>query len=308
MPLDNNMPRTLRQPGFWLAAGLVGLGMALQMLLAAPLELIDVVLRSQKSTPLELVRDPLAIGLLNIAALGAVITIGLLVNRLSPRRAFPLGNIRPLGWIALGLIGVGGGILLSEADNFVRWLIPPPDWIVELVGDLFLAQGRPLSLFFTLVIVAPLTEELLFRGLILRGLLGRFSSWWALVISAGLFSVMHLNPWQAVPTFALGLIFGWFYLRTGSLMPCIAGHALNNFMSLVMMLGAFGLWEPMATADFAVVEFQPWWLTLLGALLFATGGGLFHRATTHSAVDWDEPRPPRETRPPLPPTLPPPIR
>jgi hypothetical protein len=53
------------------------------------------------------------------------------------------------------LVVFWGGILLSEADNFVRWLIPPPDWIVELVGDVFLAKGRPFPLFFTLVIVAP---------------------------------------------------------------------------------------------------------------------------------------------------------
>jgi hypothetical protein len=60
----------------------VAISIALQLLLATPLELIDVVLRNKKSTPHELVHNPLVLGLLNIAALGTAITIGLVANPL----------------------------------------------------------------------------------------------------------------------------------------------------------------------------------------------------------------------------------
>jgi membrane protease YdiL (CAAX protease family) len=270
------------------------------MLLSMPLEVVDVVLKAQKHPPLNWGREPLFLGLVNIVSLGAAIALGLVVNRLPLRRAFPLANVSPAAWAAMIFTGLGAATVLSEVDNLTRWVLPPPQWIVEMVADIFLVQDRTVSLLFTLVVVAPVTEELLFRGLILRGLLGRFHSWVALLLSAGLFSVMHMNPWQLIPTFALGLLFGWFYLRTGSLLPCIAGHALNNFMAFLVMHGCFGLWEPLTAADYSVVEFQPWWLTLGGAVLFVAGGWGFRASTKSTAVAWDEPRPPQGNRIPPP--------
>lgn len=287
------MQRTLRQPGFWLACGLVAIALGCQMLLSAPLEMVDLFLKSQKQPALNWGREPLFLGLVNIVSLGAAIALGLVVNRLPLRRAFPLGNVSPAAWGAMILAGLGAGTVLSEVDNLTRWVLPPPQWIVEMVADIFLAKDRAFSLLFTLVVVAPVTEELLFRGLILRGLLGRYNSWVALLISAGLFAAMHMNPWQLIPTFALGVLFGWFYLRTGSLVPCIAGHALNNFMAYAVMHGCFGLSESLTAEDYSVVEFQPWWLTLGGVVLFVAGWWGFRVSTEATVVNWDEPRPPQ---------------
>jgi membrane protease YdiL (CAAX protease family) len=290
------MQRTLRQPGFWLACGLVAVTAGCQMALTIPLEVVDMVLRERGSEPLRLIREPFVLGVVNLIALGTAVAVGLLVNRMGLRRAFPLGGISGGAWGALVVIGVGAAIVFSELDNLVRWVLPPPQFIREMMGDIFMARDKFASLFFTAVIVAPVAEELLFRGIILRGLLGRFKPWMAISLSAMLFALMHMNPWQTVPQFGLGLVLGWFYLRTRSLWPCIAGHALNNLLFVVAVCAPFGLWEPLTAEDYAVVEFQPWWFDVTGVCVLASGVWWFRKNSTPLPVILE---------PPLPPVLPP---
>lgn len=77
-------------------------------------------------------------------------------------------------------------------------------------------------------ILAPVLEEMLFRGLVLRSFLQRFPRWPAIFLSAILFGAAHLNIYQFVAAFFLGLFLGWLYERTRSLLPCIALHGIYN--------------------------------------------------------------------------------
>jgi hypothetical protein len=51
-----------------------------------------------------------------------------------------------------------------------------------------------------------------------------------------LFALFHLNPWQFPAAFALGLILGWIRIRTGSVLACIAGHAIHNGLVFLSVL------------------------------------------------------------------------
>lgn len=82
--------------------------------------------------------------------------------------------------------------------------------------------------FATVCVVAPLLEEMLFRGLILRGFLIHYTPAQAILLQALLFAVFHFNWVQALVAFSLGLVAGWLYWRTRSLIPAIAAHALFN--------------------------------------------------------------------------------
>ena len=88
-------------------------------------------------------------------------------------------------------------------------------------------------------VIGPFAEELLFRGAVLPSLLkwDRISGkpWLAIVISAALFSLAHMNPAQMPFAFLLGLLFGWLYYRTGSLLPGLVIHVINN--SLICVAG-----------------------------------------------------------------------
>ena len=56
----------------------------------------------------------------------------------------------------------------------------------------------------------------------------------AIVISAAFFAILHMNPWQAIPAFCLGLLFGFVYYKTGSLKLTMLMHCVNNTMAVVL--------------------------------------------------------------------------
>ena len=84
-----------------------------------------------------------------------------------------------------------------------------------------------------LALVTPVSEEVLFRGFVLRGLLGRIGAGPAIVSTALVFSALHLDTGTIIPIFITGLALGWLNVRTGSLWPCIAAHAAQNAIALL---------------------------------------------------------------------------
>lgn len=115
--------------------------------------------------------------------------------------------------------------------------------------DLFVGLSRnPLGII-SLAFLGPLLEEVLFRGAI-QGLLMRFFGrpWPAIIVAALIFGVSHMNPVQIVYATLLGIIFGWIYYRTGSLLSVIVGHVLNNSLAVVTTL-LYSSAEEEAVAD-----------------------------------------------------------
>lgn len=108
-----------------------------------------------------------------------------------------------------------------------------PDFLKEFFENM---KQNPVSSFISVAIFAPLLEELLCRGIILRGLLHSISPLKAIFWSALMFAVMHLNPWQALPAFMIGMLMGWIYWKTGSLWATIFIHFVNNGFSFLITI------------------------------------------------------------------------
>ena len=256
-----------------------------QVLIAIPLGITDVVLEHAfKKPPIHLATHPLAVGFVNIAAFGMAIWMGLLQNRLRFEQAISFGSFSGGQAAAVLLVVLGAGGVLSEIDNFVRWVLPIPRLLQDTFKDLFFQEGRLFSQLFLLVIVAPITEELLFRGLILRGLLRRYGPGTATLITALLFGAVHLNPWQFVSATLLGLAFGWFYLRTGSIGLCIIAHAMANGLAVLMTSLPVDIPGLTGQPNPHHVEFQPWWADLSALVILTTGGLLFLMLTKRPPV------------------------
>ena len=114
----------------------------------------------------------------------------------------------------------------------VTMLLPEMPESVKAQLEL-LMKGMPTWVaFITVAIYAPLFEEWLCRGLVLRGLLQKTSPAVAFIVSAVFFAVIHGNLWQAVPAFGMGLLFAYVYYRTGSLKLTMLMHFSNNAMAL----------------------------------------------------------------------------
>jgi len=108
-----------------------------------------------------------------------------------------------------------------------------PDFLEQFMNQI---QDNKLSSFISVVLFAPILEELFCRGIILRGLLHHTSPAKAILLSALMFGIMHLNPWQAIPAFILGLFMGWIYWKTHSLWATIFIHFVNNGFSFIVTI------------------------------------------------------------------------
>ena len=128
---------------------------------------------------------------------------------------FSLGTIIPLSFLYEQL-----GIEMDENTQQIFTSLMKEPWGYVAIG-----------------ILAPLAEEVVFRGAILRTLLGIMSKknhWVAIMISAAIFGVVHANLAQFINALLMGLLLGWMYYRTGSLVPGILLHWVNNTMAYVL--------------------------------------------------------------------------
>ena len=143
-------------------------------------------------------------------------------------------HFSPLGGALCALLVILATLSAAFCSDAILAYMPEmPSWLEEALSSM--TQGTLWVNFLCVSIFAPFFEEWLCRGMILRGLLGnKVRPVWAIVISAVFFAFIHLNPWQAVPAFLLGCLFGYVYYKTGSLKLTMLMHFTNNTFSLVM--------------------------------------------------------------------------
>lgn len=113
----------------------------------------------------------------------------------------------------------------------------------DLVG-IFAATKSPLllgSMIVLAIVIAPVTEELIFRAGIFRYLRTRFPRWAALLVPALLFAALHGNLASFAPLTVLGIIFSLAYERTGSIAVPMIAHGLFNLNTIVLILAGLGL-------------------------------------------------------------------
>ena len=126
------------------------------------------------------------------------------------------------------LFTISFAVFLDPLTN----LIPMPEKIEKIFA---LLAKKDVWTFLMVGITGPILEETLFRGIILDGFLKRYKPGKAIFWSAFLFGLFHLNPWQFIPGFTIGLILGYIYYKTRSLIPVILLHIVNNSFSYFIM-------------------------------------------------------------------------
>ncbi len=134
---------------------------------------------------------------------------------------FKIENKRIIPFIIFSIVALNFGLISPIIE-----LIPMSELWQKLFADL-IGQSSFFS-FLSIVIAAPILEELIFRGIILDGLLKKYSPINSILISSVLFGLVHLNPWQFVAALSLGAFIGWIYYKTKSVSYAIIIHAANN--------------------------------------------------------------------------------
>lgn len=150
---------------------------------------------------------------------------------------------RRISWKHLGfgafninVVGIGCGLLLGGYSIILlhNWLLTI--FGVDTQGDqifqMFDQLESPVWLFVVGAIVAPIVEEIFFRGFLFQGFRQKYGWMPALLLSSAIFGAAHLDPVSLIPTFVLGCVLAVVYHRSNSVWPGILFHAAINSFSL----------------------------------------------------------------------------
>ncbi|MBL7995153.1 CPBP family intramembrane metalloprotease [bacterium] len=146
--------------------------------------------------------------------------------------------------LALGLVVVTDTIdrwiapmINSYLDSTIGALSPElmSDKILEKMKEEFKITGfmSGILLILAAVFAAGICEEMLIRGMFQGALEIKMNAVWAVVISSLVFSFIHINPWGGVQIFIIAVFLGVIVWRTGSIIPSMIMHAMNNFLVIV---------------------------------------------------------------------------
>jgi uncharacterized protein len=175
--------------------------------------------------------DPAASGVIIVFASGVVFACLMAYKNLSFATLFqanPTSDRASLRSLALPIILLFAGlsVVIEKLTLILLWLIP----MTQAQYDMFSALGSGgAATMLVVCVIAPFVEEMLFRGIFLRSFLHLYSKREAIIFSSMLFGIAHLNVYQTLVGLILGSLLGWLYVRTHSLWPCIAAHAVYNF-------------------------------------------------------------------------------
>ncbi|MFC1536039.1 lysostaphin resistance A-like protein [Candidatus Neomarinimicrobiota bacterium] len=164
------------------------------------------------------------------------VIVYLRINGLSIRRRLRINRISKNTLFSIIIISGGFIIIIDELDRIVYALFGSPDFLSELVEQLKITSVLNGVLFIlTTIIVAPLVEEMLFRGFLQKVL---EESWEditkAILVTSLFFALVHLSPYWIVQIYLLGMLLGYLSWRTNSIIPGIILHGLNNGFAVAL--------------------------------------------------------------------------
>ncbi|MBU3156478.1 CPBP family intramembrane glutamic endopeptidase [Clostridium estertheticum] len=140
-------------------------------------------------------------------------------------------------FIRIAVIIIGFRLAYDNSLIYLVDKIPMPNFISQAFGEMSIS---PIIMILTIAVIAPIYEEVIFRGILLKGMANKMDPNLALIISALIFALVHMNIPQGINAFLLGLIIGAIYLRSNSIYLCIFAHFINNSVGITIS-GSFQL-------------------------------------------------------------------
>lgn len=218
------------------------------------------------------------------AVAGVLVPMVLMTRRwdLSFSRDFSLTVPHPVVLAAAALMSVCSIMPTSLLAEFSMRLHPiDPEWMTLYQENL---PSTPLEIILaaiTVVVVAPLAEEIIFRGLLQRVTATLWGTVPAALVSALIFGIVHGEPWFLFGLIGVGLVLAFVFAATGSVTACWLVHAMHNGISLwVMISGPAGPTEPqeITTQDWGLAAVSVLGMFLVGKFLLSKGKALHPRA------------------------------
>ncbi|AZV57503.1 type II CAAX endopeptidase family protein [Clostridium sp. AWRP] len=139
-------------------------------------------------------------------------------------------TIRNIFYVTVAIVGfevISNNLVIFVLDPFSKILMPKS--MLKSIGEII---QMPFIIY--VCIVGPAMEEFVFRGVILGGLLKKYSVKKSIIVSTLLFGIVHLNGIQFINGFLLGVLLGYVYVKTKSIYLCMYSHVLFNSIAFVL--------------------------------------------------------------------------
>jgi len=136
------------------------------------------------------------------------------------------------------IFSLGILIIIDALDRIIHSIIPTPDYIIDLGHIMQPASTLGyIFLFLAVVVVAPIGEEILFRGFLQKFL----EEYWkditrAVLVTSLFFAMIHFNPFWTIQIYLLGVVLGFLSWKTKSVIPSIILHSLNNGTAYILSI------------------------------------------------------------------------
>jgi membrane protease YdiL (CAAX protease family) len=207
--------------------------------------LVAILLPSFLSYLLERLAGPFAslstVQLRVACSLAQIATILALLHFAGPLRKDDFGcNLS--GWRPDVLVGTGGFLasiipvyLVTTLQQFLEWRGPDDKHVFFKILESNEGNGILFWIVVSVVVVAPLAEELLYRVLLQGCVQSQMALWPAIVFSSAIFCLVH-QPTDMLPLVPLALILGYIYYRRRSYVAVVVAHALFNAMNIALAL------------------------------------------------------------------------
>jgi membrane protease YdiL (CAAX protease family) len=245
-----------RFPGFWISVAWIAMYFAFQAVFGAVI-VLAVILTDQSILKLfKAGGSPVAVQTQFLARMGLPLFISVLLAGMATlavlwfhlRRdgrhqkigLFAPSRLSRLHTVVLGALLILGMMLLSWA--YTTYVVPGQELQAAtnaLIKSVPKTPFNHLILFLAIAVVAPVIEELLFRGYLQSALMHYMQPWQAIGVASAVFGAIHMQPLAFPMLMLLGAAFGYVYYRTGSLKTNIALHMIQNSLAYLAM--AFGL-------------------------------------------------------------------
>ena len=122
------------------------------------------------------------------------------------------------------------GIISGYLMDFINYLFPS---FGNGYGEIekMLTNSSFIAVFVSTCVLAPIMEEIMFRGIILNNLLSKRSIWYSIIVSSLIFGLIHMNLLQGTNAFILGIALAIVFIKTRNIYACMVGHFLNNLIA-----------------------------------------------------------------------------
>lgn len=213
-------------PNFWGALLIIGLLLGLEMIIAAAFH----------DAGIAFTHGDARASVVVVLANGIVFTIMMHLSGLKYADLFHPSTNTVSSTIGLlffpVLLFIGGALWwLADIAALIASLFPRDETDLRMLDNL---MGSGFVTLIAVCLVAPFVEEMLFRGIILRGFLTHYSPSASIILSALLFGFVHLNIYQIPMAFLLGCFLGWLFYLSKSVWPSIIAHAAYNLGAVII--------------------------------------------------------------------------